>query len=311
MQLSSLTSEAPGWVFTGGRTLDLSWSDPSLLAPSLMLTVGDPSGASFPAPNLTRQSLISLANPRWLNVALFGALIVAMFVFLPETKWNRDDQMIPVAPAGVDPLTKDPSSEEKFEDVIVEKHIDDKLGKGRPNKKQMSPIPSFSGSKKSFLRDIVTPWTLFIFPIVHFASFVTSWSSSCFLILNLTQSFVFAAPPYNFSAASVGYTNLAGASLSLPSPVRANFLLLPQSSAALSSAWSRPVLQEISSVAFRPSGTAWFVSPRCACPLSGRSSGSSRSVVPSSRWATSASGTGRSSSFLGESLASLAFEERS
>lgn len=32
---------------------------------------------------------------------------------------------------------------------------------------------------------------------------------SCFLILNLTQSFVFAAPPYNFSAAAVGYTNFA------------------------------------------------------------------------------------------------------
>lgn len=38
---------------------------------------------------------------------------------------------------------------------------------------------------------------------------LTCTPRSCFLILNLTQSFVFAAPPYNFSAAAVGYTNLA------------------------------------------------------------------------------------------------------
>lgn len=68
--------------------------------------------------------------------------------------------------------------------MVVEKHVDDKLGKRRPNKHQLSPIPLFSGSKKLFLRNIVTPWTLFIFPIIHFASFVTSWSSSGFLILN-------------------------------------------------------------------------------------------------------------------------------
>jgi hypothetical protein len=59
------------------------------------------------------------------------------------------------------------------------------------------------------LRDFWIPWKLFIFPIVQFGAFVFSWSASNFLVVNLTQSQVFAAPPYNFGAQSVGFTNFA------------------------------------------------------------------------------------------------------
>jgi hypothetical protein len=57
--------------------------------------------------------------------------------------------------------------------------------------------------------DLWLPWKLLAFPIVEFAAFVTSWSCSTFLVVNLTQSQVLAAPPYNMNPLSVGFTNFA------------------------------------------------------------------------------------------------------
>ena len=53
------------------------------------------------------------------------------------------------------------------------------------------------------------PWHLLAFPIVEFSAFIVSWSASCFLTLNLTQSQAFAAPPYNFSSTKIGFFNFA------------------------------------------------------------------------------------------------------
>jgi len=53
------------------------------------------------------------------------------------------------------------------------------------------------------------PWYLLTFPIVEFSAFVVSWTASSFLTLNLTQSQVFAAPPYNFSSLKIGFFNFA------------------------------------------------------------------------------------------------------
>jgi hypothetical protein len=78
------------------------------------------------------------------------------------------------------------------------------LGKGSPGKWQWKLFQPNAHPFKSILIDLWIPWKLFAFPIVEFASFVTSWSCSSFLTLNLTQSQAFAAPPYNFSSQSIG-----------------------------------------------------------------------------------------------------------
>lgn len=44
------------------------------------------------------------------------------------------------------------------------------------------------------------PSYLLAFPIAEFSAVVTSWTVSSFVILNLTQVQVFAAPLYNFSS---------------------------------------------------------------------------------------------------------------
>jgi hypothetical protein len=83
-------------------------------------------------------------------------------------------------------------------------------GRGRPNKKQFSLIPKleYEGSQVLF-RDIVAPVQIFFFPIILWAALSLGFAANCLLALNLTQSQVFAAPPYNFSPAQVGFVNFA------------------------------------------------------------------------------------------------------
>lgn len=83
------------------------------------------------------------------------------------------------------------------------------LGKGTPSKQQFKLFQPNAHPFRSILLDLYIPWKLFLFPIVEFSSFVVSWSASCFLTLNLTQSQVFNAPPYEFSSQSIGFMNFA------------------------------------------------------------------------------------------------------
>lgn len=92
------------------------------------------------------------------------------------------------------------------------------LGKGRPSKHQFKLFQSNAHPFKTIALDLWIPWKLFAFPIVEFASFIVSWSASCFLTLNLTQTQAFAAPPYGFSPLTIGFFNfaiLAGAIIGL------------------------------------------------------------------------------------------------
>ncbi|KAF2458787.1 serine/threonine kinase 16 [Lineolata rhizophorae] len=83
------------------------------------------------------------------------------------------------------------------------------LGRGSPKKSQWNLIQPNKNPFKSILLDLFIPWKLFLFPIVEFSAFVVSWACSTFLQINLTQSQAFEAPPYNFSAQSIGFMNFA------------------------------------------------------------------------------------------------------
>lgn len=87
--------------------------------------------------------------------------------------------------------------------------VDEWLHRGSPSKSQfyfwkVSPEPV-----KTMALTLWIPWKLHLFPIVEFAAFVVSWSASVYLTVNLTQLQVFAAPPYNWSSQSIGFTNFA------------------------------------------------------------------------------------------------------
>jgi MFS family permease len=81
---------------------------------------------------------------------------------------------------------------------------------GRPSKHQFSliPRPEFEGRDLIF-RDILAPIQIFTFPIILWAAFSLNFAANSLLALNLTQSQVFAAPPYLFTPAQVGFVNFA------------------------------------------------------------------------------------------------------
>ena len=172
----------------------------------------------------------------WLNVGAFAFVIIAGVFAFPETKWHRahpnEIQEAEVSVASVTNSIEDnektgtlgdaskspPAHLELPTPTIENDAMDPYLYKGTPSKGQFhiyQPNPQWA---RSLLLAFWVPWKLLAFPIVEYAAFVVSWSASCLLTANLTQSQAFGAPPYNWSSQSIGFTNfasLAGALIGL------------------------------------------------------------------------------------------------
>lgn len=148
----------------------------------------------------------------WICAILQAASLVFIIVAHPETKYRRPSV----------------SSASKTEIQGGVPHGTEKEGphqaiaqgppgapgprpRGRPSLTQFSllPIPRFANGLGPILHDIVSPIQIFSFPIVLWASFTMGFAANCLLALNLTESQVFAAPPYLFNSAQIGYTNFA------------------------------------------------------------------------------------------------------
>ncbi|KAK4937454.1 hypothetical protein LTR10_021906 [Elasticomyces elasticus] len=164
----------------------------------------------------------------WLNTGLLGLSLLMVIFMFPETKWHRQHPR-ELHHEGNNPTDGKPTVEaregvkgEPLADgndamaiapqpltTVETAARDPYLGKGGPSRAQWGLYTPNPTPIKSILLDLWIPWKLFTFPIVEFASFVVSWSCSSFLTLNLTQTQAFAAPPYNFSTQSIGFTNFA------------------------------------------------------------------------------------------------------
>jgi len=174
----------------------------------------------------------------WLNTALLGFTTVLCICIFPETKFNRSfvpnhpglspspplkdgslEQVETAEAHGVDsvdpekvtarpelPPTATATTTNHATLAHVHTHEDPWLGRGKPCKQQWKLAQAYEGN---ILLELWMPWKLFLFPIVEFSAFVVSWTASSFLTLNLTQSQVFAAPPYNFSSSTIGLFNFA------------------------------------------------------------------------------------------------------
>ena len=163
-------------------------------------------------------------NYWWLEVALLGATFILVLFGFPETKWHRKhpDELRAMRSSNSGFPPDEKIAEATIESTESEKAAtlpglaqtetaqrDPYLHKGRPSKQQFKLFQTNRDPFRSILLDLWIPIKLSAFPIVEFASFVVSWSASCFLTLNLTQAQVFTPPPYNFKPTVVGFTNFA------------------------------------------------------------------------------------------------------
>jgi len=157
-----------------------------------------------------------------------------MMVFmLPETRYNRPStsRAGSIASASDDrtlqskdednsltnqitrtklPANKEDSAVPKKTNDHVVRASDENRPIGGPSRAQFSliPKPQFE-TKDIVIRDIIAPIQIFTFPIICWVAFAFGFSTNCLLALNLTQSQVFAAPPYLFNPAQVGFVNFA------------------------------------------------------------------------------------------------------
>ncbi|KAJ6080489.1 hypothetical protein N7467_010242 [Penicillium canescens] len=152
----------------------------------------------------------------WLNVGLLGLTLLLQIFLFPETKWHRThpDEGTQGQPSSG--LATEESETEKPVKITQHENLNAEAGdrdpylhKGTPSKNQFKLWQLDGNNIKTVLISFITPWKLLTFPIVELAAFVVSWSASCFLTLNLTQSQVFAQPPYNFNSQSIGFFNFA------------------------------------------------------------------------------------------------------
>jgi hypothetical protein len=151
------------------------------------------------------------------TIATAISLLTIIFMF-PETRRMRSDDSETATALSQDGAESDPEAEKpNLSDswtrspspeaaIPVNQH----LGRGRPSRAQyniLQPIDRYALS--TILRHIITPVELFFYPIVFWAAMTMGAAANALLDCNLTQSQVFAAPPYNFSPANVGFANFA------------------------------------------------------------------------------------------------------
>lgn len=81
------------------------------------------------------------------------------------------------------------------------------LGKSKPSKWQWKLLQPAINPLESLVAEFLIPWRLLLCPIVQFASFVVSFSSTCYLMITFVQSEGLGGKPYHFGSLTVGFTN--------------------------------------------------------------------------------------------------------
>jgi hypothetical protein len=151
----------------------------------------------------------------WFSTAFLGAVLIVVIIGFPETKFvdrhkHKDREPTDIIVSGQQSNKKDGEIEASSTAIAIS---DPWLYRGYPGKHQYPtfwyPRLTKGHGVAALVRDFWIPLKLFSFPIVVFTSLTMAWTGSNFLILNITQLQVFAAPPYNFSAQSAGFTNFA------------------------------------------------------------------------------------------------------
>ena len=159
----------------------------------------------------------------WLTVALATFVTILLVPLFPETKYRRNTARFASFKAsnGEAKVESEVSSEE-----AVGGHV---VGRGRPSWKQFMPVQAVDSNWwKYIVRDLTTPGgyqtfdrllsgsqadlvTVIVFfnPIVFWAALMLAGPADLLLLFNLTESGLFAAPPYLWNPGQVGYSNFA------------------------------------------------------------------------------------------------------
>jgi MFS family permease len=163
----------------------------------------------------------------WLSTAISAFTSLWILFFQPETKWDRRAVAVPPLDGHDLAGTDDPYLKNDLAATTIDTSEPDTASDqddrartrptGKPSKAQLMPVAKWN-PHESILAAIWLPVKMLKLPIVIWGALQFNFSANIYLMINITQSQALASPPFNFSPAAVGYTNLAlfvGVSFSL------------------------------------------------------------------------------------------------
>lgn len=158
--------------------------------------------------------------------AAFTLMLLIVFFFMPETAYHRAGVLNIDGGAGTDTLAM---SEDEIElatsKASVKTTSKASLVSGLATATSHSPTRGSEEHKTSywkellpysgywdsapFFRTVIRPFFMLGSPIVLWASFLLTATISWIVLVSFVLSQIFSAPPYNFSVAAVGATNIS------------------------------------------------------------------------------------------------------
>ncbi|KAK3986073.1 major facilitator superfamily domain-containing protein [Cladorrhinum sp. PSN332] len=132
--------------------------------------------------------------------AAFALQLILTILFMPESAFHREE--VSNLDSGI---TEDKTQVEHNEMEVTRSLEQD------PPKTFLRELLPYDGywDKTSFWRTLILPFTLLTSPMVSWATLLFTTCISWLVLISITLSQIFSAPPYNFSVASVGASNLS------------------------------------------------------------------------------------------------------
>lgn len=163
---------------------------------------------------------------KWIAVIFTGINFLAVLFFVPETRYERDASkafgetvsgMSSEEVISSDEETKRASSDDEGNVVKTATHVAKEVpGAGAkdtvPKKTYLQQLSLWSGVPKesNIFEMFVRPFPLIVYPAVLFAFLGYAVSLAWVVAVNILNSFILEAPPYNWSVAINGLINIPG-----------------------------------------------------------------------------------------------------
>lgn len=152
----------------------------------------------------------------------FVLMLLLVIFFMPESAFRREGAL------NIDSSDKtlDLGDNEKENHIRIENHTETNETTTRRHSYAHELMP-WSGywDTVSFWRTLVRPFVLILSPIVMWATLLFTICISWLVLISLTLSQIFSAPPYNFSISAVGATNVSSFVASVIATLLAGYIV--------------------------------------------------------------------------------------
>lgn len=141
--------------------------------------------------------------------AAFALQLIVTILFMPESAYHRTNAINIDTGAHDVEMDDEKDMTEKAEHAEVRVH-----GSGRadePKKAWVRELLPYDGywGRVDFWRTVILPFTLLASPMVAWATLLFTTCISWLVLISITLSQIFSGPPYSFSVAAVGATNVS------------------------------------------------------------------------------------------------------